>query len=135
MDGFASFVTFWFVPLRICQEYGGIGAFVAGKEWVAGKCHTYLPAASPRVEAQQYVAMVDNVTMWRENTSVVIYTQITDVELEVRSASPIRLATRLVHAMDLTCCTCSATASLTLIERRSLVTMKRQQSSVLTKRL
>ena len=32
-------------------EFGGIGAFVQGKEWVPEKCGTYLKAATPDVEA------------------------------------------------------------------------------------
>ena len=66
------------------QEFGGIGAFVAGKEWVENKCHTYLLEASPHdphLEAETYIRMVRDITAWRVDTSVVLYTQISDVEL------------------------------------------------------
>merc|ERR1719373_58349 len=38
-------------------EFGGIGAFISGKEWVPGKCFTYLKASSPADEAEKYVSM------------------------------------------------------------------------------
>ena len=64
-------------------EYGGIGAFIAGKEWVPGRCHTYLRVESPQEEAARYINMtrtlVDEVP---RGLSAAIYTQITDVELE-----------------------------------------------------
>ena len=65
----------------LTQEYGGIGAFISGKEWVAGRCHTYLAEDSPHAEANAFIGMVRNVSYWRSNTSVIIYTQISDVEL------------------------------------------------------
>ena len=63
------------------QEFGGIGAFIAGKEWVSGMCHTYLDEATALDEANAYIGMIHNVSGWRANTSVIIYTQISDVEL------------------------------------------------------
>jgi hypothetical protein len=39
-------------------EFGGIGAFVSGKEWVPGKCGTYLHVDTPAEEASTYVNMV-----------------------------------------------------------------------------
>lgn len=64
-------------------EFGGIGAFVAGKEWVPGKCHTYLKEKTVQEEAAEYVNMT--ATLIAEvplGLSASIYTQITDVELE-----------------------------------------------------
>jgi hypothetical protein len=39
-------------------EFGGVGAFIKGKEWVAGKCGTYLKVDTPQDEADTYVKMV-----------------------------------------------------------------------------
>jgi hypothetical protein len=33
-------------------EFGGIGAFIADKEWVPGKCHTYLKVDTAAAEAR-----------------------------------------------------------------------------------
>ena len=38
------------------QEFGGIGAFVSGQEWVEGKCHTYLAVETPHEEAHTYIS-------------------------------------------------------------------------------
>ena len=64
-------------------EFGGIGAFVAGKEWVADKCHTYLKVDTPADEAAVYLNMTAQLKALKTaGLSVAIYTQITDVELE-----------------------------------------------------
>lgn len=70
--------------LRSFGEFGGIGAFVDGKEWVTGKCHTYLPAPLPEDEAAVYVNMTQQLAARRDydGLSISIYTQIVDVELE-----------------------------------------------------
>jgi hypothetical protein len=39
-------------------EFGGIGAYVEGKEWVPNACGTYLHVATPQDEADVYVNMV-----------------------------------------------------------------------------
>ena len=39
-------------------EFGGIGAFISGHEWVPGQCQTYLHVDTPQDEADTYVAMV-----------------------------------------------------------------------------
>ena len=64
-------------------EFGGIGAFVPGKEWAPGQCSTYLRAKDPQEEADLYVQMAGNITLYRDSpgVSVSIYTQITDVEV------------------------------------------------------
>ena len=65
-------------------EFGGIGAFLKGKEWVPGKCHTYLKVDTPTAEAMTYVNMTKTLLHNAQTTglSASIYTQITDVELE-----------------------------------------------------
>jgi hypothetical protein len=65
-------------------EFGGLGAFVPGKEWAPGQCSTYLRAKDPQEEADLYVQMAGNITVYRDTpgVSVSIYTQITDVENE-----------------------------------------------------
>ena len=63
-------------------EYGGIGAFVEGKEWVPQKCHTYLHVSTPEDEAQTYINMTRAILDRVQDISASVYTQITDVELE-----------------------------------------------------
>ena len=65
-------------------EFGGIGAFIPGSEWAAGQCSTYLKADSPQQEADYYVQMAGNLSIYRDapGVSACIYTQITDVENE-----------------------------------------------------
>lgn len=63
-------------------EFGGIGAFVKGKEWVPDKCHTYLKVNTPADEASKYVEMAKTILGRVKTVSASVYTQITDVELE-----------------------------------------------------
>ena len=42
-------------------EFGGIGAFLQGKEWVPGKCHTYLHVNTSSDEAGKYVEMAKTI--------------------------------------------------------------------------
>ena len=64
-------------------EYGGIGYFQKGKEWVPDKCHTYLKAESTDKATGLYVNMTKlMITLAPTGFSSAIYTQITDVELE-----------------------------------------------------
>lgn len=42
-------------------EFGGIGAFIAGKEWVPGKCHTYLKVDNATAEAKKYIEMASTI--------------------------------------------------------------------------
>jgi len=63
-------------------EFGGIGAFVTGHEWVPGQCQTYLHVDTPQDEADTYVGMMKTISNTRQDISVSIYTQITDVERE-----------------------------------------------------
>ena len=87
-------------------EFGGIGAFVDGKQWVPNRCAAPLHVDTPTEEAYTYINMVfsffihfvlhllscqfylDSYYYLQTNNintadiSVSIYTQITDVELE-----------------------------------------------------
>jgi len=63
-------------------EYGGVGAFVSGKEWVADKCQTYLHVNTPQDEADTYIKMTQTIKANKVDIACVIYTQITDVERE-----------------------------------------------------
>jgi len=63
-------------------EFGGIGAFITGKEWVPGQCHTYLRVPTPLEEASTYVSMAGQILNVTKDVSASVYTQITDLELE-----------------------------------------------------
>jgi hypothetical protein len=44
-------------------EYGGLGAFISGHEWVPSRCETYLKTKTPHDEATEclfFVAMYLN---------------------------------------------------------------------------
>ena len=61
-------------------EFGGIGAFVT--QWQTDKCHTYLRAPTPAMEADIYVNMTKSIVARKQDISASVYTQITDVEME-----------------------------------------------------
>ena len=63
-------------------EFGGIGAFVAGKEWKPSSCHTYLHVDTPTDEAAAYIKMAATIQGRVDHISASVYTQTTDVELE-----------------------------------------------------
>lgn len=63
-------------------EFGGIGAFVKGKEWKADACHTYLHVDTPHDEATTYIKMAATIADRVDHISASVYTQTTDVELE-----------------------------------------------------
>lgn len=63
-------------------EFGGLGAFIKGKEWVADKCYAYLTVGTPQKEADTYASMAASIVKNRQHVSASVYTQITDVELE-----------------------------------------------------
>lgn len=72
-------------------EFGGVGAFVAGKEWrpptpKQKSCFAYNlplhPLDTPTEEAQAYINMTTILLSWTDQISASVYTQITDVELE-----------------------------------------------------
>merc|ERR1712000_450437 len=63
-------------------EFGGIGAFIPGKEWVPSACFTYLHTATPSEQAGKYVDMALTIESRVDHISASVYTQTTDVELE-----------------------------------------------------
>mmetsp|Transcript_11789 Transcript_11789/g.18151 ORF Transcript_11789/g.18151 Transcript_11789/m.18151 type:complete len:677 (-) Transcript_11789:448-2478(-) len=63
-------------------EFGGIGAFVQGKEWKPNSCYAYLRVDTPKDEADAYVKMAAKIESWVDHVSASVYTQTTDVELE-----------------------------------------------------
>merc|ERR1712217_784536 len=63
-------------------EFGGIGAFIQGKEWVPGKCHTYLHVNTSADEASKYIELAKTIETRVDHISASVYTQTTDVELE-----------------------------------------------------
>ena len=64
-------------------EFGGLGAFIPGKEWATGKCSTYLHTPTPQDEADTYVNMTKKLLDYKASgVSVCIYTQLSDVENE-----------------------------------------------------
>ena len=63
-------------------EYGGIGCWVAGKEWANG-CYGYEEVGYNVTAFEElYIAMTQSIMSHAGDLSVVIYTQITDVEDE-----------------------------------------------------
>jgi hypothetical protein len=111
-----STFSFTCSTLAMIGEFGGIGAFVKGKEWWPNACHTYLPVKTPTDEANTYISMVEvrhthglvvreqgfsadlltassihhvpfqTLMSLRKDISASVYTQITDVELEYVSS-------------------------------------------------
>jgi len=63
-------------------EYGGVGAFVPGHEWVPGGCYAYLEVSTPTDEANTYINMTQSIYSNEVDISACVYTQITDVEEE-----------------------------------------------------
>lgn len=65
-------------------EFGGVGAFSRGKEWMPGGCYAYLTVASPADLAGTYVAMAETLQKQAAagRLSASVYTQTTDLELE-----------------------------------------------------
>merc|ERR1712228_591098 len=58
------------------------GAFIQGKEWVPGACHTYLKVDTAADEADKYIGMAKTIESRVDHVSASVYTQTTDVELE-----------------------------------------------------
>lgn len=65
-------------------EFGGLGAFIKGKEWVPGKCYAKkgVSGITPSQQTQDYVAMAATIASHVDHVSASVYTQTTDVELE-----------------------------------------------------
>merc|ERR1711879_47988 len=62
-------------------EFGGIGTFVKGKEWVPNQCFNYLPT-SQADNADKYIQMVKTLSSRVDHISASVFTQTTDVERE-----------------------------------------------------
>eukprot|EP00929_Paragymnodinium_shiwhaense_P000723 TRINITY_DN100959_c0_g1_i1.p1 TRINITY_DN100959_c0_g1~~TRINITY_DN100959_c0_g1_i1.p1 ORF type:complete len:677 (-),score=99.43 TRINITY_DN100959_c0_g1_i1:260-2224(-) len=65
-------------------EFGGMGIFQEGKEWVPKKCYGYLKQPNASSGAQTYVGMAATLNSQRLSNGLAasVYTQTTDVELE-----------------------------------------------------
>jgi hypothetical protein len=63
-------------------EYGGLGAYVPGHEWVPAQCQSYLAMNSTTAFADLYVQMAASILGNGADISATIYTQIADVERE-----------------------------------------------------
>lgn len=63
-------------------EFGGIGNFVEGKEWVPKGCFGYATVNSPAAGAALYVEMASRIAQRVDHLSVSVFTQTTDVERE-----------------------------------------------------
>ena len=50
-------------------EFGGIGAFVAGKEWKPLACHTYLHVDTGTDEANKYIEMAHTIASRADHVS------------------------------------------------------------------
>jgi len=63
-------------------EFGGLGAFIKGKEWVPDQCYSYEQVADSHALANRYVGFTQTFVSEIPFVSASVYTQITDVELE-----------------------------------------------------
>ncbi len=63
-------------------EYGGIGYFIADKEWAKGECHGYKDVKTAQDFAGLYVNMTEMILSHAGDISCVMYTQLTDIENE-----------------------------------------------------
>ena len=63
-------------------EFGGVGAFTRGREWVPGGCFAYLYSRSSADMAAAYIAMTQTLLASLGNVSAAVYTQTSDVETE-----------------------------------------------------
>jgi hypothetical protein len=63
-------------------EFGGMGYFQPGKEWVPGGCFAYVKSPSSGAQANLYITMVGQLYGYRDDVSASVYTQTTDLENE-----------------------------------------------------
>lgn len=63
-------------------EFGGIGYFMPGQEWVPGKCFAYQKSNTPADQVAVYVKMAQQLLAATGEVSASVYTQVTDLELE-----------------------------------------------------
>ena len=72
------------VPNQFAEigEFGGLGSYISGKQWIEGSCFSYEHSGTPEMLAHRYIGMLQFVQLHKNHISAVVYTQITDVELE-----------------------------------------------------
>lgn len=63
-------------------EFGGLGFFVDGSEWMPGKCFAYLECPTAQNITDAYVEMARQLRVRSDHIRASVYTQITDVEVE-----------------------------------------------------
>ena len=63
-------------------EFGGVGAFIKGKEWKPDACFAYRLEDTPTDLANNFIQMATSIKQYLGNLSAAILTQITDVETE-----------------------------------------------------
>lgn len=63
-------------------EFGGMGFYETGKEWVPGQCFSYMKQASATEQATTYITMASQLLGFKRDISASVYTQTTDLELE-----------------------------------------------------
>eukprot|EP00041_Stephanoeca_diplocostata_P000687 m.16204 g.16204 ORF g.16204 m.16204 type:complete len:821 (+) comp10918_c0_seq2:311-2773(+) len=63
-------------------EFGGLGAFVTGKEWLPHGCFAYEEAANGTDQANKYIAFAQQIASRVDHLSASVYTQTTDLERE-----------------------------------------------------
>eukprot|EP01060_Flectonema_neradi_P017470 TRINITY_DN2435_c0_g1_i1.p1 TRINITY_DN2435_c0_g1~~TRINITY_DN2435_c0_g1_i1.p1 ORF type:complete len:639 (+),score=133.74 TRINITY_DN2435_c0_g1_i1:49-1917(+) len=63
-------------------EWGGVGYFIPGHEWVEGQCGGYAPAANSSGMLDMYLSALDKFIPYSVNISASVITQTTDIERE-----------------------------------------------------
>lgn len=63
-------------------EFGGLGAFFAGKEWLPDGCFAYRKADNGTDQANIYVSYAQDIASRVDHLSASVYTQTTDLERE-----------------------------------------------------
>ena len=65
-------------------EYGGLGVFNEGHEWVAGKCSSYVKVGTTENYIGNWSSFAASIASYKDNPglSIAIYTQVSDVEEE-----------------------------------------------------
>ena len=71
-------------PNQYCMagEWGGVGFFIPGHEWVEGQCGGYAPAANSTVMLDMYLKALDSFIPYSVNISASVITQTADIERE-----------------------------------------------------
>ncbi|MGP4038633.1 FIMAH domain-containing protein [Gracilibacillus sp. D59] len=70
--------------IAVLGEYGGLGLHVPGNEW-SGNVFNYEMQSSKEALTNRYLGLIDGIKVLKENPglSAAVYTQITDVEIEI----------------------------------------------------